>query len=580
MLQDTSDLKALIAENKSLLRQGIDTSKLFVDAIIPGIQVSDEFPLGDGLNLVSDLITLAKCQAANLTREATRLFEHSGGLSCGELARLLWVAGDTRVENALIHRMANPSEEREARHERADLVRALGTCGETAQAVQVVLDFMRTDGDNNISYEFEEETLNPLLYREIISDAQLIGVARDATMSWPSRRASLLTLGWYDAQKYQDVFAEVAEESVGQQELQRIAILMLCVPGDKSVVPLLRRFLRESPDVTIKEQAAQGLARLDDASSVHEIERALESADGSGFASALAHFRQETSLPVLIDRLSSGSHLSKYDYLRALGAFWKFPQGKAAVLDQFDRWSDPREQYLDNQQALINGLVDHEPGVILDQFNKSFDDGEVTTRARETMAKRLADLFYLKYANEGLLLEVATRLLSDEHVPARERTCHALRFAKKSFCLRMFKKIHDAPGVGEWERACAVYALGFLTGPTTLIDAARFDEELLVRRAADAGLEIHDKKPHLEKHFKQYNNQNGLARLSSYLCLAEQGDQSTIWALSNRKNTSEFSQTFREDLTERIKKRLGEEYKKKSEEEKKLPNARGTITFD
>jgi HEAT repeat protein len=575
-----NQLKALISEDKSLLRQSIDTSKLFVDAIIPGIQVSDEFPLGDGLNLVSDLITLAKCQAANLPREATRLFEHSGGLGCAELARLLWVAGDTRVEDALIQRMANPSEEREARYERADLVRALGTCGESVPAVQVVLDFMRTDGDDNISYEFEEETLNPLLYREIISDTQLIGVARDATMPWPSRRASLLTLGWYDAQKYQDVFAEVAEKSVGQQELQRIAILMLSVPRDKSVVPLLRRFLRESPDVTIKAEAAQALARLDDVSSVHEIERTFESADAFGFASALARFRQETSLPVLIDRLSSASYLSKPGYLRALGAFWKFSQGKAAVLDQFDRWSDPQEQYLNNQTAIIDGLVDYEPDVILGQFNKSFNDGDVTTRARETMAKRLADLFYLKHANEALLLEVARRLLSDEHVPARERACHALRFAKRSFCLRLFKRIHDAPGVGEWERACAVYSLGFIGGPVNLIKAARFDEELLVRYAADAALEIHDKKPHLEKHFKQYNSQNGLARLSSYLCLAEQGDQSTIWALGDGKNTNEFSQTFRADLTERIKRRLGEEYKKKSEEEQKLPITRGTITFD
>jgi hypothetical protein len=175
---------------------------------------------------------------------------------------------------------------------------------------------------------------------------------------------------------------------------------------------------------------------------------------------------------------------------------------------------------------------------------------------------------------------VAKRLLSDEHVPARERACHALRFAKKSFCLRLFKKIHDAPGTGEWERACAVYALGFITGPTNLIDAARFDKELLVRRVADAALDIRGKRPQLEKHFKQYNSQNGLARLSSYLCLAEQGDQSTIWALRNETKNSEFGQTFREDLTERIKRRLTEEYKKKFEEEKKLPNARGTITFD
>jgi HEAT repeat protein len=573
-------LQALIAENKVLKRQGIDTARLFVDAIVPGIQISEEFPLGNRLNLISDLHTLAKCQAANLASEAVRLFEHSGAIACAELSRLMWVAGDTRVEKTLLHRMANPSEEREARHERSDLVRALGTCGESTQAVEVVLDFMRADGDDNISYDFEDETLQPLLYRRIISDTQLIEVALDTTMPWPSRRASLLTLGWYDANKYQDVFARVAAEAVDQPMLQGAAIVMLSVPCNKSVVPQLRRFLRESQDVTIKAEAARALARLDDVSSVHEIERAFESADAPDFASALARFRQESSLPVLIDRLSSAPYQWKYGYLRALGAFWKFPQGKAAVFDQFDGWSDPQEQYLNNQEAIIDGLVEYEPDVILDQFNKSFDDGDVTTRARETMAKRLADLFDLRHANDSLLLQVAKRLISDEHVPARERACHALRFAKRSFCLQLFKTIHDAPGISEWERACAIYSLGFLSGPTNLIEAARFDEELLVRRAADAALEVNGKRPHLEKHIKRYNSQNGLARLSSYLCLAEQGDQSTIWALHNGKKISEFSQTFREDLSERIKKRLADEYKKKSEEEKKLANARGTIKFD
>lgn len=77
----TDHLKALINQNRDFAGQGIDTAKLFVDAITPGIQESDEFRIGDRLNLVSDLFTLAKCHAKNFAAEAARLFEHSSALA-------------------------------------------------------------------------------------------------------------------------------------------------------------------------------------------------------------------------------------------------------------------------------------------------------------------------------------------------------------------------------------------------------------------------------------------------------------------------------------------------------------------
>jgi hypothetical protein len=71
--------------------------------------------------------------------------------------------------------------------------------------------------------------------------------------------------------------------------------------------------------------------------------------------------------------------------------------------------------FLTNQSALIAGLSLHEPDVILDQFNKSFDDGPLTTAARETTALWMGRLFNRKIANEKLLLETAKRLLCDKH---------------------------------------------------------------------------------------------------------------------------------------------------------------------
>jgi len=415
------------------------------------------------------------------------------------------------------------------------------------------------------------------LIRKLLNVKELSSVACDSKVNWWSRASILIALSDINAKNLGTLFADVAQGSSEQPRLQAQAVRLLALTKDFSK---LRHFLSKSEHSIVKAQAAQGLAWLDDISSVHMIERAFEESPALGFASALAQFHKESSLPILLNRLGSASFQWKSEYLQALAAFWRFPAGKRAILDQFDRWSDPEEYYLNNQRALITGLAEHEPDIILDQFNKAFDDGYLTIGARETMAKKIADLFYRKHNNEILLLESMKRLLSDKHVPARERAAHALAFANASFCLRLYKQMHDSADANEWERASAVYSLGFWKSPMSLIETARYDEQLLVRGAADKALEIRLKRPHLEKHFKQFNQQDGLARLSSFLCLADQGDQSTIWALNDDTRISPYARTFRRRLYKQIERRLADEYKKKIEEERKLPDSRGTIMFD
>jgi len=354
---------------------------------------------------------------------------------------------------------------------------------------------------------------------------------------------------------------------------------MLGFTKDKSTTPLLRRLLATSESLSVRSQAAECLAWLDDRSAVHEIERALEAAYAPEFVSALAHFQEESSLPVLLDRLRSASFESRREYLEALGTFWKYPQGREVILEQFDRWSSPEEYFFDNQSALIEGLVEHEPDVILDQFNKSFDDGELTTNARETMSFMMTRLFYRQSATEPLLLETAKRLICDKHVPARERTAHALGRTDPHFCAKLFEDLHNSDGADEWQRACAVYSLGFWEGDLTVIERARYDSELLVRDAADAALAMRLKKSHLHRHIERYESGSGLVRLSSYLCLREQGDTSTIWSLYDDDKLN-LSLTFRRHLAERIKERLRTEHKEKQDREKKQKESRGTVTFD
>jgi hypothetical protein len=439
---------------------------------------------------------------------------------------------------------------------------------------------MRSDGDN-ISLYFHRETLYPLLIRNLITADELMVIVRDTQMPWASRSLALIALGTIDAHSYKDFFVEITEGAAGDKRLQEHAVRMLGLTKDKSVIPLLRRLLATSEHISVKSQAAECLAWLDDRSAVHEIERALEDSHSSDFVSALAHFQESSSLPVLLERLRSVSFESRHFYLEALGAFWKYPQGKAAILEQFDRLSSPEERFFNNQSALIEGLVDHEPDVILDQFNKSFDDGHLTTAARETMSQMLARLFYRRSSDETLLLETVKRLVCDRHIPARERVAHTLGYANPVFCGKLFESLHDAAEADEWQRACAIYTLGFWESDVHSIEGARYDEELLVRRVADAALAIRLKRPHLRNHFEQYKSSDGTARLSSYLCLSEQGDISTRWSLyDDEYQPRSMALTFRRSLADRIKERLRKEHREKQDEEKKQRDSRGRISFD
>jgi hypothetical protein len=321
------------------------------------------------------------------------------------------------------------------------------------------------------------------------------------------------------------------------------------------------------------------LAWLNDTASVHEIERALEKSHGRDFVTALATLREQSSLPILLERLASAPYQWEYDYIRAIGAFWKYPAGRTAILEQFDRWSAPDMAYRDVQSPMIEGLAQYDPDVILEHFPKAFDDGQLNTAARETMGVMMARLFNRKVGSETLMLEVAKRLVCDQHVAARERMCHALSFAKKRFCSRLFEELNGSTS-NEWERSAAAYSLGFWDSQIAQIQSVRFDAELLVRKSADAALEMRSNKKQLERHLTRFNSGTISERLSSYLCLCEKGDQASIWALHEDKYIDGMARTFRRHLAERIKKRLSDEYQKRQREQKDLTESRGTMAFD
>jgi HEAT repeat protein len=560
---------------KSLSRDGNDLARLLVDAIAPNMRVHDEFPLGDRLNRVKDLLTGAKCEASNFAPEAGRLLADASELSAAELCKLLWIAGDDRAEDAIIRKLEAPvSTARAAWYERNSLVRALGTCGNRAGA-KAVISYVRSEKE--ISIYFDEQTLYPLLRRKVISADEIVELARDRKVPAGGRIACLLALADLDAPAHKNVFLAVANDN--DELIQGYAVRMLGGTKDSSVVPFLRNLLRSSTSLAIRAQSAESLARLDARQTLAEIERAAAQRNAGSFVGALTRFAEASSLPIVLDGLAKKSPDERHEFLTAIGSFWKYPDGRQAVLEEFAKWTTAGQDWFDNQSSLIVGMVNHEPNECLKQFNALYDEGHVNPRARETMASRIPQLFGGGLVDRQLLKETIKRLVCDRHVPARERSVNALGMIDVEFCGLIYEEL-NRPAASERDRACATYMLGFWNSDPAQIRKARFDGELLVRRAADAARDMQRLRTAMTWHVQRVSSDHGLARLCSYLCLKEQGQLSSIWELNDASRQPSLSYTFAHELTAAINERLKNDYRKKEDEEKKLEDLRGTVWFN
>lgn len=579
LLADTylpDQLRSLITTaTEALTRDGSDLAGLLVDAIAPNMREHDEFPLGNRLNRVKDLLTAAKCEARNFGPEAARLLADARDLSAAELCKLLWIIGDSRCEEAIIKKLEAPvSTARTVWYERNSAVRALGTCGSDAGA-KAVLSYLRSERD--ISIYFDEQTLYPLLRRKLITSEEISEVARDPRVPAGGRIACLLALADVDAPAHKSVFLTVAND--GDEAIQRYAVRMLGGTKDSSVVPFLRDLLRTSKAQTIRAQAAESLAWLEAPEAVPDIERAATQGSPRSFVAALAHFAAASSLPIVIEGLAQEPPDQRHEFLRAIGSFAKYPQGQKAIQQEFAKWEAGRQDWFDNQSSLIVGMIDHEPNECLRQFNAAYDNGFVNTRAREIMASRIPRLFNGRLADYQLLKDSIMRLVCDSHVPARERAVNALTKLDATFCTLIYEE-SKRTATSERENACATYMLGFWGSNSQEIEKARFDGQLLVRQAGDAARDMQRLREAMAWHVERFSDTDGLSRLSAYLCLKEHGQLSSLWEVSESTQKPSFSYTFAHELTNAISERLKSDYRKKEDEEKKLEDSRGTVWFN
>jgi nucleoside phosphorylase/HEAT repeat protein len=570
------ELDTLLTVSTDFTVRDISLARLFVDAVAEGMKISEGYRLADKLSQVSDLRTVVKCQAANFIPEATRLLRSTKRWNLRELCDYFWVAGDQRAEMPLLNRLENPiSQDSEGWYEKSSLAKALGTCG-TKQSWEAVLKLFRTE--ENILLYFDREALYPLALRKVIRPVDLARVVRDPQYFDGGRTLSLLTLALLNVHRQKDLFVEVAGYSENEM-LQKHGVRLLGFTKDPSVATTLIQLLRTSKHQTVKSEAAEALGRLGVRHSIQDIEHALQESPTPGFIKALSQFQESSSLPLILEGIEKGWSELYDDYLTALGAFSRFPKGKEAIEAEIAKWTRLKPTLLDEQVPVVVGLLRHEPSRLLAQSSWLLDNGCLNSNARAELAKSIPYLTKKKEVRSEVLTQTIKRLICDRDVKIRNLTILSLQQVGVRVCQNLYSEITKSSRSTEWDRACAVNIMA-VCGNIKQVEFARYDREFLVRRAADEALSGYHKRIELQRHIEQFVMSDGLAKLSAYLCLEEQGDLFSIESLKKKCRVGSLNYTFLHHLTRNISNRLTKEYKERQEKEDKLEQSRGTIWFD
>lgn len=571
------ELNTLIAVSTDLTVRGVEMAKLFVDAVAEGMEISQGYPLANQLSRVSDLRTAVKGWAPNLIPEAAQLLKGAKRWNLRELCDYFWVAGDERVEQSLLNRLENPISQDDTRwYEKSSLAKALGTCA-TKRGRDAILELLRSE--ENISAYFYQEALYPLAVRKVICPVDLAAVVRDAGYLDAGRTLSLLTLALLNVRRHKGLFIEVAGYSENKL-LQEHGARLLGFTDDPSVAPTLIQLLRTSKHQSVKSEAAEALGRLRTRQAIYDIEHALQESPARGFISALARFQESSSLPLILEGIERGRGELYDDYLKALGAFWKFTEGREAIGAEIAKWARSKPGLFDEQTPVVIGLLQHQPGALLVQTSWLLDNGCLTSNARAQLARWIPLLAKNKEVDKKALTQMVKRLVCDRDITVRELTIRSLYQVDTKFCRHIYAEITKSAPSQEWDRACAVHVVAICGRDIKQVESARYDREFLVRRAADEALAGYHKKTELQQHIEQFITSDGLARLSAYLCLEEQGDLFSIASLDKKCRAGSLSFTFLRSLTSEISKRLEKEYKERQEKEDNLEQSRGTIWFD
>jgi len=571
--QKADELRVL-RDTAGSLEEELDITKLCVDR---AVSQDGETALHIRQALDALLVTLPKICAKSFASEMPRLLGvHSWDFE-QELCEALWVVGDEAAEAGLVQimRQLDYSSQDHAIWIRLDnLVKALGTCG-TRRCVSEVLDYLRMNPMHTV--DLYREAIVPLINRGVLRTVDLASIADDTQAQSPGRITCLLALHEAGCQEPSGQLERLALDPT-DAGVQRIALSLLSLSGTDAARSTIRAAYDKTPHDAVRAEAAEGLGRLGDAEFVERlqldlIDRYISTEYAAHYVIGLTALENPSSIPPILRCLHVNRFINvQHTIVSHLGVFLSDERVQAVLDDYLSRWLGPRTDY--GEQSLpLNLLAVTNPQALVTRALGLYRLGVLADRARETLACIVGWLDpSLDLMEDAQFLELMKRLTSDAHLSVREIAGAALSSMSPDFCSHLFDVLWR--GDSEWSRSCATRTLAYWGNEETLLDS-RHHEDLLVRHAADVALELRKRGAITRDAIKDFAALAGVKRLAQYYLIREHGDERAIRCLliSDEPTIS----LHRAELIKSLIKRLEDERKKRSDEEKKMLQERGSV---
>lgn len=575
------DLAAPEAACKRLTLDGLYLSRLVVDALI-------EAPVWEGNHLLNEgnarrwaVTALIKCRAPELSVELARLLPHAEWPRDQQVCDALWALSDTRAEDALLTKLAEPVPEEQGIRRRRDApLYALATCG-AIRAGEWMVGFLKSVGFREIQLGFDEQVLRPLVLRGVLQPDRLAEILADEFASEDGRVASLLALAGWDAPRFMTLFHKVLHQDVGTP-LRAYAASALGLCGDDSVAPDLLQLLRSTDEPFLAEHAARALAQLEHDPAVRHIEEALqefaETSNAGGVAAALSVFKDSESIPFVLDALDrSRFPFVRHKIVEALGEFWPNQRVQQAILEQLAAgsggWEDRGEQV-----PAIHTLARRAPNLLLAHAAELHSVGHLDPSARQALTHWMPQLARTEGIDGNALQTLLEQLVCDHDFWVREQAAQAMVLLPLEVCQRVYIELYRRKE--PWSTACAVRTLGYWQAGELDIERELLAPDRLVREAASEARKMRARRENLRVLIDQLGSQDASIRASALYALEDQGDEATIWLVGEQYSDDSLVELFIDSIVGAINRRRRDEHRKRVYEEDRRLEDLGIVWFD
>lgn len=541
-----------------------------VGTLISYLQSSEDDSLRVLLEETALLYTLAKCEVRDFPEEAARLLEAADWDFLRELSDVLWIAGDSTAEEALILKLKQVEAEKgtaaNSHWERYHLLRALGTCG-NQDGVEAIIQSVLRDPDVNV--ELSQEVLWPLLKRGVLKPDRLISLAENSSVTHQfARNFFVEALGSFNAPSFTDFFCNMLSDD--DERVKANAAHFLSWSKDTKAVALLEDLLRVTQSPFIAETCARSLVKLKGAGAVDDISAAIPRfgpAQREGLIREAARLRDSSVVGYLRNttRMNEWSPRAHGDILNAVGEFYEEPWARRILEDWLE--DEPGRFDTGQQRWAFRVLARHDPNRLLEQATRLYDDDSLEDSAQSVLINLLPRLARSELTNPDLLSPLLKRFLCDQNIVVRESVAESLGDINPSLRFQIYT---DLSLMGnDWAKACAVYSLGFWDSDESELEINRLSRTFVVRYFADLASTMRRNRIELRALADMFIVSEGSARVSSYLSLAREGTDEFLHYINDNLPKHSigflFLNALGKEMEPRIKRRREDLAKKEME---------------